>query len=533
MAEVDTKILEEGPRMITLNNNKETIHSISGNRITPVLVLCVIATTIGSSAQFGFNTGVINNIQEPIRTALNGSMNNTMDKSHGFTNLEWAATVSIFAIGGMFGALPAGAMADCIGRKWSMMANNVVAIAGVLLQSLAVSPYMLIAGRFVIGINAGINTVIGPLYVSEISPIKYRGAMGTFVQLSITSTILLSQIFGINAIVGTGQYGWRILLAVPLLFVIVQVLILPWCPESPRFLYIRRRKCEAAEKALKRLCGSGSVLREMREMEVELEERNQNQRANSLVITDFITNPVLRRALAISIMLHLSQQITGIGSLLYYSSQIFKDAGVSDGDVATSVMGVVLVLGTIATIILIDRVGRRTLMLYGLGGMAIFFALVSTAFCFQFAFYSDDETKATAPGVLLVVFAFGVTFSFALGPGAIPWLMVSELFKQEARPFAVSIATIVNWLSNFAISFAFPFMLNHLKPYPFIIFMGISALIWLFMYCYLVETKGKSIEQIIASLKAATSGTSSHFIWFYLRKRDQQPRPTATPSHFT
>lgn len=82
-------------------------------------------------------------------------MNNTMVSSHGFTELEWAATVSIFAIGGMFGALPAGAMADCIGRKWSMMANNIVAIAGVLLQSLAVNPYMLIAGRFVIGINAG------------------------------------------------------------------------------------------------------------------------------------------------------------------------------------------------------------------------------------------------------------------------------------------------------------------------------------------------------------------------------------------
>lgn len=148
--------------------------------------------------------------------------------------------------------------------------------------------------------------------------------------------------------------------------------------------------------------------------------------------------------------------------------------------------------------------------------------------------------QATAPSVLLVIFTFGVTFSFALGPGAIPWLMVSELFQQEARPFAVSIATIVNWLSNFSISLAFPFMLvsyikslsifilllclpllkDYLKPYPFIIFMCISAVIWIFMYCYLVETKGKSIEEIMTDIKTITSSTTKRFIRFQLRRRD-------------
>ena len=148
--------------------------------------------------------------------------------------------------------------------------------------------------------------------------------------------------------------------------------------------------------------------------------------------------------------------------------------------------------------------------------------------------------QATAPSVLLIIFTFGVTFSFALGPGAIPWLMVSELFQQEARPFAVSIATIVNWLSNFSISLAFPFMLvsyikslsifilllclpllkDYLKPYPFIIFMCISAVIWIFMYCYLVETKGKSIEEIMTDIKTITSSTTKRFIRFQLRRRD-------------
>lgn len=478
------------------------------SKLTFVLIVAVTAAVIGSSAQFGYNTGVINNPENAIRSSLSGnkSSNSLFVTSHStYSNAEWAATASIFAVGGMLGALPAGALADFIGRKWTMLLNNIIAIVGIGLESFAVHPYMLISGRFVIGINSGINTVLAPLYISEVSPVKYRGTMGVSHQLVITGTILFSQVLGIKQIIGrpdNEDYGWRILLAVPILFVVIQLVLLPWCPETPKYLYIKKRREKAAERALKKFCGPVGYKEELKAMETEYEESGRSTK--SVVITDFFVKPSLRRPLIISIALHMSQQLTGIGSILLYSTDIFSDAGITNGDIATTVVGVVLVIGTIFTIVFIERFGRRTLMLYGLGGMTIFFALVSSAFCFQYGFYTDSNNGATAPGILLVIFTFGVTFSFALGPGAIPWLMVAELFQQEARPFAVSIATIVNWLTNFAIGFAFPFMLQHLKPYPFIIFAVTSAAFWVFMFLYLPETKGKTVDEITQYFKKVT-----------------------------
>jgi MFS family permease len=238
--------------------------------------------------------------------------------------------------------------------------------------------------------------------------------------------------------------------------------------------------------------------------QMEMEGLTTSQTNLFTTFKHFITSPSMRLALIVSICLHLSQQLSGFGAILSYSTETFSHAGINNGDIATAVLGVVLVLGTIATIVLIEYVGRRPLMLYGLGGMSVFFLLVSSAFCFQFAFY-EHYTGVTAPSVLLIIFTFGTTVAFSIGPGAIPWLMVAEMFQQDARSFAVSIATIVNWLSNFVVTFLFPFMLTELKPYPFIIFAAVCGLFWLFMYFFLPETKGRTIDEIIQHFKDVTS----------------------------
>lgn len=354
-------------------------------RVTPILALSVAAAVIGSSTQFGFNSGVINSPKQAINNSFWGHAHPNESRFDApFTSTEMNVAVAIFAIGGMFGALPAGPLADLIGRKYVMLLNNIVIMIGVALVSFAIHPFMFIAGRFVVGLNAGLNTVLVPLYISEISPVSLRGSLGVFHQMAITSTILLSQVLGLKELLGRPDkdfYAWRILFAFPVLFAVFQLLTLPWCPKSPRYLYIKLKREIAAKNILVRLRGRLDVKDELKDMEDECNATGSSMKIRDL--PQFFTRRSLRLPLLIGIVLHMSQQLSGIVGVLYYSTQIFENAGVQNGDVATVAVGVVLVIFTFILVFLIEVVGRRSLMLFGLGGMAVFFALLTSMFCFQ------------------------------------------------------------------------------------------------------------------------------------------------------
>jgi sugar porter (SP) family MFS transporter len=293
-------------------------------------------------------------------------------------------------------------------------------------------------------------------------------------------------------------YGWRLLFAVPLLFSLVQLALLPWSPRSPGFLLIKRKNEAAAKRALKRLRGaSANTDEEIQEMQAELD--NQQQR---IKFGELLTINYMRRALFVSIGLHLAQQLSGISGIFYYSTSVFKLAGVNDADIATVAVGLVLVIVTFITVFIIELAGRRTLMLYGLGGMAVSFLLLTSMFCLQDGFYHNSSSHyVTAPGVLLVIFSLTTVALFAMGPGSIPWLMVSELFLQEARPIAVGIATSVNWFANFTVGLTFPYILKYLYPYGTSVFAVTCGALWVYLYRYLPETKGLSVEQVTAGLR--------------------------------
>ncbi|XP_064401710.1 solute carrier family 2, facilitated glucose transporter member 3-like [Halichondria panicea] len=474
--------------------------------LTFALILSVAAAVVGSSTQFGFNTGVINSPKKAIQSSFPSNGTVLGVASVPFSDDLMTVAVAIFAVGGMMGALPAGVIADYIGRKYTLLLNNILLVVAVLLQSFAIHPFMFIAGRIVVGINSGINSVVVPLYISEISPVSMRGSLGVCHQMAITTTILLSEILGLNIALGRPDsefYGWRVLFAFPLLFSVFQLVTLPFCPESPKYLFLKKRKERGAIEALKRLRGSASIDDELQNMTEELEELQKPK--ERLKFSNFLFRPSLRLAVIVSIVLHLSQQLSGIVGIFYYSTDLFKAAGLSNGDIATVAVGVVLVIFTLITVFLIEVVGRRTLMLYGLGGMAICFAFLTSMFCFKDGFYSNaGDTDITAPGVLLIVASLGITALFALGPGAIPWLMVSEMFLQESRAVAVTIATIVNWLANFVVGLAFPYILKYLYPYGTGLFIVSCALIWLFLYFFLPETKGRYVEDITQEFKIKT-----------------------------
>jgi SP family facilitated glucose transporter-like MFS transporter 1 len=225
---------------------------------------------------------------------------------------------------------------------------------------------------------AGLNTSLVPMYISEIAPLNLRGGLGTVNQLAVTVGLLLSQVLGIEQILGTND-GWPVLLGLAICPAFLQLILLPICPESPRYLLITKQWEEEARKALRRLRASNQVEEDIEEMRAE--ERAQQAEA-SISMMELICSPTLRAPLIIGVVMQLSQQLSGINAVFYYSTSLFVSSGLSEehAKFATMGIGAIMVVMTVVSIPLMDRTGRRTLHLYGLGGMFIFSIFITISF---------------------------------------------------------------------------------------------------------------------------------------------------------
>lgn len=195
---------------------------------------------------------------------------------------------------------------------------------------------MLFLGRFIIGVNCGLNTSLVPMYISEIAPLNLRGGLGTVNQLAVTVGLLLSQVLGIEQILGTND-GWPVLLGLAICPAILQLLLLPICPESPRYLLITKQWEEEARKALRRLRASNSVEEDIEEMRAE--ERAQ-QSESHITTMELICSPSLRAPLIIGIVMQLSQQLSGINAVFYYSTSLFMSSGLTEESAKFATIGI-------------------------------------------------------------------------------------------------------------------------------------------------------------------------------------------------
>ncbi|XP_064610529.1 solute carrier family 2, facilitated glucose transporter member 1-like [Liolophura sinensis] len=395
----------------------------------------------------------------------------------------------------MIGGVSAGYFANRFGRKGSLLMNNgvvVVATGLMACSKLAKSYEMLIVGRFIIGLSAGVNTAIAPLYLAEIAPTAFRGLTGTFNQLSITTGVLVSELIGQSFALGTEKL-WPALLGFSIVPVIFQLIVLPFCPETPRFLILNKGLDEEARTALTWLRGSSNVTDEVEEMRREREEASRQEKFS---VRNLLVDPFLRHALIISLVMQLSQQFSGINAVIYYSTDIFEGANLSEAvsKYATLGTGVINVLMTLISALIVDRAGRRTLHLIGLGGMFVFTTVLSLALIFK-------DSVSWFSYLSIVSITFYIIF-FATGPGSIPWFIVAELFAQGPRPAAVSLSVLVNWFANFTVGLGFPEVKDAIGPYTFIIFAVLLALFWLFTFFRVPETKGRTIEEIQNLFKA-------------------------------
>uniref|UniRef100_A0A7N8YP44 Solute carrier family 2 member 1b n=1 Tax=Mastacembelus armatus TaxID=205130 RepID=A0A7N8YP44_9TELE len=472
-------------------------------QITVSLMMCVGTAVIGS-LQFGYNTGVINAPQKIIEKFINETWFNRYGDQISPNSLTaiWSIAVSIFSVGGIFGSFSVGLFVNRFGRRNSMLMANVLAfIAAALMgfSKMARSWEMLIIGRFVVGLYSGLSTGFVPMYVGEVSPTSLRGALGTLHQLGIVIGILIAQVFGIEFIMGNDKL-WPLLLGFTFVFAVIQCILLPLCPESPRFLLINKNEENKAKTVLKKLRGTTDVSSDMQEMK---DESRQMMREKKVTILELFRSHLYRQPLIIAVVLQLSQQLSGINAVFYYSTRIFENAGVKQPVYATIGAGVVNTAFTVVSLFIVERAGRRSLHLLGLLGMAGSAVLMTIALALL------EKLSWMSYVSIAAIFSF-VAF-FEIGPGPIPWFIVAELFSQGPRPSAIAVAGFSNWTANFIVGMCFQYVEALCGPYVFIIFTVLLLGFFIFTYFKVPETKGRTFDDIAAGFRQTTAmGVEKH-----------------------
>jgi sugar porter (SP) family MFS transporter len=390
--------------------------------LSTTLLITILVVTIGSSLQFGYGTGVMNNSQDIIMEYFH-------NRGKEYTVIQWSTTVSCYGIGGLIGSLLGPKVIGAyFGRRMTLILNNVFLVISSALISFAPEWWYQAIGRILVGIVAGVATAVVPTYFSEISPIAIRGAVGTMHQLGITVGILISQVLSTPSLSLLGsQERWKWLFAVPVLCGLLEVLVLPYCPESPSYLYTSQGKA-AARKALVRL-QSESVADEYLGY-IQEETMSSTNGSSAMSITDLLRDRSLRKQLIVGITVQLMMQFSGIDAVFYYSTSVFKEAGVSDPALATTGLGVINVIVTIFAVKSMDSAGRKTLLTYSWYGMSTSFLLLTSSFIlkeFGVAYMDQVSILATT----------GVIIFFAFGPGCVAWFIIAEIIPLYARDSAM------------------------------------------------------------------------------------------------
>uniref|UniRef100_A0A8C5E6G5 Solute carrier family 2, facilitated glucose transporter member 1-like n=1 Tax=Gouania willdenowi TaxID=441366 RepID=A0A8C5E6G5_GOUWI len=472
----------------------------SEKQVTGYLLFSLSTAVIGS-LQFGYNTGVINAPEQKLRWFFNATWMERYGEpiSPSTVTIVWSVAVAIFSVGGMVGSFSVGVMANRFGRRRSMFLVNILALIGGLLMgfcTLCSSYEMVIAGRLVIGLFCGLFTGLTPMYVGEVSPTPLRGAFGTLHQLGVVVGILIAQIFGLEALLGS-QKMWPLLLALTVAPAVLQCILLPFCPESPRFLLINLKQEEQARQALVRLRGVEDVSKDMQEMK---EESAKMAAEKKVTIAELFRSASYRQPLLVAIMLQLSQQLSGINAVFYYSTGIFESAGVKQPIYATIGAGIVNTIFTVVSLFLVEKAGRRTLHLLGLGGMAISALLMTISLLMK---HIPVMSYMAIVAVMLFV------AMFEIGPGPIPWFIVAELFSQGPRPAAMAVAGCCNWTANFLVGMSFPKLVEWCGPWVFLIFVVFLVIFFIFTFIKVPETKGKTFDEIAQGFSGSPPPASS------------------------
>ncbi|XP_052842873.1 facilitated trehalose transporter Tret1-2 homolog [Drosophila gunungcola] len=392
---------------------------------------------------------------------------------------EWGLVGSLMTLGAACSCIPVGVLIGKIGRKVTMLCLLPPFVIGWALIILAAHIAMLLVGRFIVGFCGGAFCVASPMYTTEVAEVKYRGIMGCFFQLLIVHGILYS--FVVGAFVNTLCLGIACTI-----WPIIYFLLFMWMPESPVYL-AQKGKTERAEKALKFLRGKDAdVGGELKDMAAE----GQKEQAS---IGKTLCRKVTLKGLFLSITLMIFQQFTGINAIVFYTTFIFMSAGSSlEPRFSTIVVGIVMAVSTVISIFLIERLGRKILLLIS----ALMMGISTLIMSLYFGLLLDSDVGWLA---LMAICIFIIGFSVGFGP--VPWVMMAELFAEDVKAIAGSIAGTTNWLAAFVVTLLFPVLNEQIGATAcFGIFFGFAVAAFLFVLFLIPETKGRTINEIQAKL---------------------------------
>lgn len=464
---------------------------VKKGRLTSVLALATFISTFGSSFQYGYNVAVINSPSKHMMNFTSSAYfrryGEPMDGN--LLTLLWSITVSMYPLGGFFGSLLVGPMVNKLGRKGTLLFNNIFSIVPAIMMGtseVAGSYEMIIIARFIVGICAGISSNAVPMYLGELSPKNLRGAIGIVPELFITIGILIAQIFGMESILGNAE-GWPIMLGLTGIPAVLQLLILPMCPESPRYLLIQARDEKGARRALQRVRGYENVEAELEEMHVE--DRSEKAEGH-LSVLNLLSFRSLRWQLISIVAMNMGQQLSGVNAIYYYADQIFGSAGVKENDIqyVTVGTGSVNVFMTIAAVFIVEASGRRLLLLIGFAICCVSCFVLTVALNFQ-----DELSWMPYISIAcIIIYVIG----HAIGPSPIPYVITAEVFRQSSRPGAFMVAGSVHWLSNFTVGLVFPYLEQGLGNFSFIIFGVICLVTLIYIWIVIPETKNKTFQEI-------------------------------------
>ncbi|KAH8257983.1 hypothetical protein KR038_003611 [Drosophila bunnanda] len=410
----------------------------------------------------------------------------TKSYDYGFpiTTSQFGWISSLLTLGATVICIPIGFSIDWIGRRPTMLALIPPYMVGWVLMIWANNVAMLYCGRFILGMCGGAFCVTAPMYCTEISQTALRGTIGAFFQLLIVSGVFYGYLVGAFLPLDTINILCAIL---PLIFAIVHYFM----PESPVYLAIKGRNEDAAA-ALQWLRGkNANIDDELKEIMEETQRQNDQPKTNILVA---LRRPIVLKGLGIAVLLQVFQQWTGINAILFYSTSIFEDTGSGiSGSNATLIIGVTQVVSTLVGVAIIDKAGRRILLLISGLLMAITTAAMGVYFQLKESNPGSMDNFGWLPIASICIF---IVF-FSIGFGPVPWLVMAELFSEDVKSVAGSIAGTSNWLSAFMVTLLFPILKEAIHPGPtFWIFTVIAVLSFLYSLFFVPETKGKTIIEI-------------------------------------
>jgi len=456
------------------NGSKVKLAGDSGSSVY-IFMVCIVAALGG--LLFGYDTGVINGAIGPLKTyfALDA-------KAEG-----WAMGCAL--LGCAIGAASAGVLSDWLGRKKVLIFSAILFFISAMGTAFPKTITAFIVFRIIGGLGVGAASISSPMYIAEISPARIRGRMVSVNQFAIVTGFLV--VYFVNYFIAlqgdqvwNEQVGWRWMFGSEALPAILLLVLLFFVPESPRWL-TKQGRGEEALMILSRVDGAEYAKTELLEIKDAIAHESGSLKQ--------LLQPGMKIVLVMGIVLAVLQQVTGINVFLYFGTEIFKKMG-SETNAAllqTVVVGAVNMTFTIIAIWTVDKLGRRPLMMIGSAGMGLSLLAMGLA-----AFFQKTE-------LWMLLFILGYIACFALSVGPVTWVILSEIFPTRIRGRAMAIATVCLWIANYIVSQTFPMMdenqwllarFHH--AFPFWVYGAFSAVLLVFVWCFVPETKGKTLEEI-------------------------------------